>query len=79
MGGETSYKSVPFMCTHTVICSEARRLLANADKFREIVLNFRNVESVGQGFAGEVFRGPELREENTNRVLEAMLRHVGHL
>ncbi len=31
--------------------SEARRLLANLEKFREIVLDFRDVRSVGQGFA----------------------------
>jgi len=63
--------------------SEARRLLANAEKFREIVLDFRQVESVGQGFADEVFRvfatrHPEilLRAENTNKVLDAMFHHV---
>ncbi len=36
--------------------SEARRLLANLEKFREIVLDSRDVRSVGQGFADEVFR-----------------------
>ena len=33
---------------------EARRLLANLDKFREVVLDFRAVRSIGQGFADEV-------------------------
>jgi len=63
--------------------SEARRLLVNAEKFREIVLDFRQVESVGQGFADEVFRvfaarQPDIviRAENTNEVLDAMFRHV---
>ena len=53
--------------------SEARRLLANLEKFREIVLDFRDVRSVGQGFADEVFRvfagrhpGIVIRSENTN-------------
>ena len=75
---------VKLLHTRYVSRSEARRLLANAEKFREIVLDFRNVESVGQGFADEVFRvfatrhpGIELRPENTNPVLEAMFRHVG--
>lgn len=36
--------------------SEARRLLAGLDRFREVVLDFDRVRSVGQGFADEVFR-----------------------
>ena len=63
--------------------SEARRLVANLEKFREIVLDFRDVKSVGQGFADEVFRvfarrHPAIRisTENTNSVIDAMIRHV---
>ena len=63
--------------------SEARRLVANLEKFREIVLDFRDVKSVGQGFADEVFRvfarrHPEIAvsTENTNPVIDAMIRHV---
>jgi hypothetical protein len=63
--------------------SEARRLLANLEKFREIVLDFREVTSVGQGFADEIFRVfagryPAIRvtRENTNPVIEAIIRHV---
>ena len=63
--------------------SEARRLLANLEKFSEIVLDFRDVKSVGQGFADEVFRVFASRHpaivistENTNPVLDAMIRHV---
>ena len=65
--------------------SEARRLLANLERFREIVLDFRDVRSVGQGFADEVFRvfasrnpGIVLRSENTSPPVTAMIRHVGH-
>jgi len=65
--------------------SEARRLLANLEKFREIVLDFRDVRSVGQGFADEVFRvfasrNPSIviRAENTSPPVTAMIRHVGH-
>lgn len=64
--------------------SEARRLLANLEKFREIVLDFRDVRSVGQGFADEVFRvfasrnpGIVIRSENTSLPVTAMIRHVG--
>jgi anti-sigma regulatory factor (Ser/Thr protein kinase) len=36
--------------------SEARRLLQGLDKFREVVLDFERVRSIGQGFADEIFR-----------------------
>jgi anti-sigma regulatory factor (Ser/Thr protein kinase) len=36
--------------------SQAKRLLARFDRFRTVVLNFDNVESIGQAFADEVFR-----------------------
>ena len=49
-----------------------------------MVLDFKGVHSIGQGFADEIFRvfakrHPEITitTENTNPVLEAMLRHVG--
>ncbi|MDN5940905.1 MAG: DUF4325 domain-containing protein [Nitrospira sp.] len=65
--------------------SEARRLLANLEKFREIVLDFRDVRSVGQGFADEVFRvfahrnpGIAIHSENTSPPVTAMIRHVSH-
>jgi anti-sigma regulatory factor (Ser/Thr protein kinase) len=36
--------------------SEARRLVHGLERFREVVLDFRGVESIGQGFVDEVFR-----------------------
>lgn len=36
--------------------SQARRVLMRLDRFDTVVLNFKNVEQVGQGFADEVFR-----------------------
>jgi anti-sigma regulatory factor (Ser/Thr protein kinase) len=36
--------------------SEARRLIRGLDRFREVVVDFDRVASVGQGFADEVFR-----------------------
>ena len=64
--------------------SEAKRLLVNLEKFREVVLDFKHVESIGQGFADEIFRvfaarNPEIKinVENANPVVAAMFRHVG--
>lgn len=36
--------------------SEAKRLTKNLDRFREVVVDFRGVEEIGQGFADEIFR-----------------------
>lgn len=36
--------------------SEAKRLVHGLERFREVVLDFRGVEGIGQGFADEVFR-----------------------
>ena len=36
--------------------SQARRVLARLDRFNTVVLNFKNVDHVGQGFADQVFR-----------------------
>lgn len=64
--------------------SEAKRLLANLDKFREVVLDFKDVRSVGQGFADEVFRvfataHPEIQisAQNQSAAVDALLRHAG--
>jgi len=36
--------------------SEAKRLLSGLDKFSEIILDFKGVKSIGQGFSDEIFR-----------------------
>lgn len=36
--------------------SQARRLLAGLNDFKEIILDFDQVETIGQGFADEIFR-----------------------
>ncbi len=36
--------------------SQAKRILLGLDKFREVILDFRDVKTVGQGFVDEVFR-----------------------
>lgn len=42
--------------TEFVSRSEAKRLLVGLEEFRQVELDFRGVESVGQGFVDEVFR-----------------------
>jgi uncharacterized protein (DUF1330 family) len=36
--------------------SEARRVVNGVDRFREVVLDYRNVQEIGQGFADELYR-----------------------
>ncbi len=36
--------------------SEARRIIFGLEKFQEIILDFQDVESIGQAFADEIFR-----------------------
>jgi anti-sigma regulatory factor (Ser/Thr protein kinase) len=36
--------------------SQAKRILAGLEKFENVILDFRNVSTVGQGFVDEVFR-----------------------
>lgn len=36
--------------------SLAKRILMNVEKFKIIVLDFKNIDNIGQGFADEVFR-----------------------
>ncbi len=61
--------------------SEARRLTSGLEKFREVELDFSDVESVGQGFVDEVFRvwaaqNPDtlLVPVNMNPAVEFMVR-----
>jgi len=63
--------------------SEAKRLLTGLNKFKEIILDFRGVKSLGQGFADEIFRVfkyqyPDIviKTENLNPTLASIIRHV---
>jgi biotin operon repressor/anti-sigma regulatory factor (Ser/Thr protein kinase) len=63
--------------------SEAKRLLHGLDKFKEIILDFEGVKSIGQGFADEIFRvfrkahpGVTVKTENLSPTLEPITRHV---
>jgi anti-sigma regulatory factor (Ser/Thr protein kinase) len=63
--------------------SQARRIIARLDKFKTIELDFKNVETVGQGFADEIFRvwqahHPETRiiPKNANENITFMIKRV---
>jgi len=63
--------------------SEAKRLLAGLENFKDIILDFKKASSIGQGFADEIFRvfqndHPDIRimVENTNPVIQQMISHV---
>ena len=60
--------------------SQARRILSGLDKFKAIILDFDNVETIGQGFADEIFRVWKLRypkitiiPKNTNENIQFMI------
>jgi len=63
--------------------SQAKRLLTRFERFREIVLDFDNVESIGQAFADEIFRvfasqnpNVHLIPTNINKQVRKMIAHV---
>jgi anti-sigma regulatory factor (Ser/Thr protein kinase) len=63
--------------------SQAKRLIARFEKFKEVVLDFKGIKTIGQAFADEVFRvfrqeHPEthLMPISTNEDVEKMIQHV---
>jgi len=63
--------------------SQAKRLLTRFERFKEIVLDFDNVDSIGQAFADEIFRvfanqnpNVHLIPVNTNEQVQKMIAHV---
>lgn len=63
--------------------SQAKRLLARLDKFKTVVLDFKNVDTIGQAFADEIFRVfaneyPQVRIEtaNTSKDVEMMIKRA---
>ena len=63
--------------------SQARRLLANLDKFKTIILDFDKVPAVGQAFADEIFRvfknkfpGIKVTPVNMNKAVEFMVKRA---
>jgi hypothetical protein len=63
--------------------SQAKRLLARFDRFKEVSLDFKNVKTIGQAFADEIFRvfrrqNPQVHLAwiNANTEVEKMIRRV---
>lgn len=63
--------------------SEAKRLLHGLEKFRKIILDFKGVKTIGQGFADEIFRvfvrnypHVSIETENISPALLPMIKHV---
>lgn len=61
--------------------SEARRIIFGLEKFKEIVLDFASVETVGQSFADEIFRvwhnlypNKKIEYINANENVEVMIK-----
>lgn len=72
--------------TNYVSRSQARRILVGLSSFKEIVLDFDRVKTVGQGFTDEIFRvftsnNPEINivYKNANKIVESMIKHVGSI
>lgn len=64
--------------------SQARRICNRLDIFKEVILDFRDVEFMGQGFADEVFRVYAVAHPQVVLIpihmlpdIERMIRHVG--
>jgi biotin operon repressor len=64
--------------------SQAKRLLARIDKFKVVVFDFTDVESIGQAFADEVFRvfknqnsGIEMISIHESQEVKQMIRRAG--
>ena len=63
--------------------SLARRILSNIDKFKVVFLDFEIIETIGQGFADEIFRvfknkHPEISviPLNTNEEIDFMIKRA---
>jgi STAS-like domain of unknown function (DUF4325) len=63
--------------------SQAKRLLTRFDRFKEIILDFKGVDTIGQAFADEIFRvfqnqNPQihLTPLNTNEQIDRMISRV---
>jgi anti-sigma regulatory factor (Ser/Thr protein kinase) len=63
--------------------SQAKRLLLRIDRFRTVVLDFENVNQIGQAFADEIFRvfasghpAVELQFVNANKQISNMIRRA---
>lgn len=63
--------------------SLAKRILSNVDKFKVIFLDFKNIDTIGQGFADEIFRVHKIKHPeitiiplNTTSDVEYMIKRA---
>ena len=80
---ERTKATVNLLAGDFVSRSEAKRLLAGLDNFKDIILDFNKVSTIGQGFADEIFRvfqidHPDIliMTENANPVVQQIINHV---
>lgn len=71
------------MDTDYISRSQARRVMSGLEKFKNIVLDFKNVDTVGQAFADEVFRvwqsqHPDIKItfQNANENIDFMIKRA---
>ncbi|MCK4353526.1 DUF4325 domain-containing protein [candidate division WOR-3 bacterium] len=63
--------------------SEAKRLLSGLNKFKKFILDFKGVQSLGQGFVDEIFRvfkrqhpDIDIEVENASPPIASMIKHT---
>ena len=66
--------------TDLVSRSQARRILSGLELFREVILDFSDIEYIGQAFADEIFRvfvnmnpNTVIRVQNINTEIQNMI------
>ena len=62
------------------VASQARRILSGLELFKEVTLDFRDIEYIGQAFADEIFRvfinmnpNTVIKVQNTNTEIQNMI------
>ena len=61
---------------HLVSRSQAKRLIARFDRFKKVVLNFDEVQEIGQAFADEIFRVYANEHPDVELIPEKMTKQV---
>jgi formamidopyrimidine-DNA glycosylase len=63
--------------------SQAKRLMARLEKFKTVVLDFSNVESIGRAFADEIFRvfvnehpNTKVLTTNDNKAIQQLVKEI---
>ncbi len=59
--------------------SQARRVTAGLEKFSSIIFDFKNVKTVGQAFADEIFRIFQEKKPTTKLIPKNMNQNVAHM